>query len=490
MSFSAPFLAWLAQKNATRVLLAEVAVKSGGVEITRYLSTLGYTSGAVDTPANTVYSGRISGGVQFTRKLDLSGAGGSVAFGDIELDNSDGALDAWLTDIWARRTISLYLGDARWARSAFEKVFSGTVEDIGPKGRAGLSLRLSDVLAPLNGPISTTAVGGTADNKNALLPIALGEVFNVEPVLLDAATQKYAVHLGACEQIVEVRDNGVPVAITATAGSGYFTLTNARYGQITADVQGAKIAGSYRNDAGGLIEWVATTLGDGNMLATANVDAAALATFRAACTQPVGDWLPQRANRIAVMRDLAASVGATVTTTAGGLMRVVRLAFGASSAAVGTAQMIDGSFGPISRPDIVGAVRLNCCRNWTPQASSLAGSVTAASLPLLLDEFVQYTATDATTLTDYKQSATPEAADTLLVVESDATTEATRRLALWKTPRTVFAFDGWADLLPIELGDVITLTHPRFGLSAGAAGLVVGVTTDWAAAHVCLEVLV
>ena len=490
MSFSAPFLAWLAATQGTRCLLVEAAVKSGGVEITRYLSNRGYVTGPTDAPANQLYTGRIAGGVSFTRRLDLQGSGASLSFGDVELDNEDGALDAWLSDIWAARAISVYLGDASWPRASFEKVFGGTIDGVMPKGRNRLSLTVRDILGPLNSTFSTATVGGTADNKDATLPIALGECFNVAPELLDAATQKYGFLNQAIEGILETRDNGLVVPTTVTAASGYFTLTNARYGQITCDVQGAKVSGAYRNDAGGLIEWAATVLGDGNFLSAGQIDATALTAFRAACPQPVQRYVTDRANRLQIMQELAAAVGATVTATYDGKMILVRVGFGAPGAAIGPAQMVDGSFTPLSRPAVQGAIRLAGGRNYTPQSGALAGSVTSPQFPILGDEFITVAASDATTLADYKQSVSPPAVETLMVVEADISAEATRRLNLWKTPRTVFAFDGFAECFAHEIGDTITLTHPRFGLAAGATGQIIGVQHDWMTPRARLEVLV
>ena len=491
MSFPEYFSKWLASPSK-RCLLAEVGVKTGGVEVTRYLSSIGYVSEPTDTPANTHYQARISGGFSFSRSLDLSGSGGDISSGDLELDNTDGALDAWLDDIWAMRTIKLWLGSADWPKSQFVQVFSGTVEDIAPKDRYHLSIKLRDVLAPLNTQISTAVVGGTGDNKSALLPIALGEVFNVEPLLLSTTgSQVYRVGLGAVESIIEVRDNGYPVSVSKNAAAGTFTLTNQRYGQITCDVQGAKVNGAYRNDVGGLIEWVATTLGDGTKLDASAIDSSALAAFRAAHTQPVGLWIPDRANRLETMQQLAASIGATVTATPLGAVRVVQPAFGTPSRSIGPAQMVEGTFAPAGRPKIHGAIQLAGCRNWTPQdKSALAASIATASLPILEDEWIYSTASDATVVADYRQTTSPEPVETLLVSETDLAAEAARRLALWKVPRTVFKFDAYADLLDLELGDTINLTHPRLGLSGGSVALVVGLETDYVEGRVSVGVLV
>lgn len=491
MTFSAAFTAWL-KTPAQRCLLIEAGVKSGGAEITRYLSTSGYVSGATDAPANQLYSGRISGGVEITRRLDLSGAGGSATFGEIELDNTDHALDAWPADIWAGRAFAAYLGsaDPDWARADFVQTYAGTLKGVELKSRARVALVVSDILAPLNDTFSTTTVGGAGDNANALVPYCLGECFNVTPVLVDAATQKYSVHNGAIEDILEVRDNGVPVAFSKQLGAGTFTLTNARYGEIRADVQGAKVGGAYRNDAGGLVEWVATSLGNGNLLAGADFDAALLAALRAACTQPVCLYLTGRVTRLSIMQQLAATLGATVTTTGAGKVQIVRLAFGAPSRAIGESAMKAGSFAPMGTLAPQGAFRLAYGRNWSPGDANIAGSVVAASLPILGDEYNLVASSDATVLANYHQNATPDAVDTLFVVQADAQTECDRRQALRGVERQVYGFEGFGELLDVEIGETVTLAHTYFGLSAGVAALVVSVAQRQVDKSVRLEVLV
>lgn len=490
MSFTEQFTSWL-NGSSTRNLLIEVGVKTGGAETTRYLSSMGLTTAAADTPSNTVYQPRVKGGVRFSRSLDVSGRGGSLGFGTVDLDNADGALDGWLTDIWDGRSIILLMGDAAWARSSYVEVFKGVVANLEVRDRNTLSLKLRDILAPLNAPVSSATIGGSGDNKGALLPLTLGEVFNVQPVLVNAATQQYKVHTGAVEQIIEVRDNGIPVAITADASTGSFTLSAARYGQITADVQGAKVSGEYRNDVGGLIEWVATALGDGDKLSAGDFDTSALSAFRSACPQPVGVWIEGRTNRLQIMQELAASVGATVTAGLDGKLRIVRTGFTAPTRDIRPYHMLDGSFGPVFRPAIVGAVRLNGGRNWTPQTgAALAGGLNAGTPPLMENDFITRSASDSNVLTDYKQNATPDAVDTLLIVESDIDAECTRRLNLWKQPRMVYQFEGLADLLDLELGQTVTVTHPRLGLASGAAGVITQLDVDFVQARVNVEVLV
>jgi hypothetical protein len=499
MSLSAPFIAWLA-KPGNRVLLADIGCRSGGVEITRRISNTGFATGATDAPANTYYEARLNGGITFSRRLALPNQAGSLSSGSIDLDDTDGGITAWLDDIWARRSITLRLGEGgdpvtgagRWPLAQFEVIWAGTVDDLVRKDRSTLSLNLLDSLAVLNDTLSTAVVGGIADNKDALRPQSLGECFNVTPLLLDAATQTYGVHLDAAiESVVEVRDNGIPVLATQYVANGMFTLTKQRFGTITCDVQGAKIAGDWRKDAGGLIEWVATVLGDGQMLDPAQIDAAQLAAFRAACTQSLGVYITGRTNRRQVMDQIAASVGATVTTSAAGLMRIVRLAFGAPTRTIGPANMKEGSFKPLAYFTPVGAQHLSGCRNWTPQTTDLAGAVVAMpeNTSILGDEWTYALATDATVLSYYRQNGTPDPVETYMVVESELATEAGRLKDLWKVPRVLWGFDGYPELLDAELGDSITLEHPR--LSGGSApGVICLADHGWLPPGVSMGVLV
>lgn len=484
------FIAWLKQ-DAQRVLLMEVGVQVGGSETTRYLSTAGYVSGPADTPANTPYLGRIVGGFSFSRSLSIEGSG-SVSYGDITLDNTDGALDGWLSDVWAKRAVRMYMGSPTWARSNFVQVFEGSVDDVEATDQSSIAIRIRDRLSTLDGPISTEVVGGSGSNADEPLPISLGECFNVSPLLLsETGLETYRVNNAAVEQIIEVRDNGYPVSVSKDASAGTFTLQYRRWGQITCDVQGATVSGQYRNDVGGLIEWLATSIGNSNKLQTSEIDAANIDAFRAACPQPVGRWLDGRENRLSVMQELADSVGATVSTNALGKLQIIRLGFGSPTQTITSADMEFGSLDPIMRPTIRGKMRLAGSNNWTEQRKdSLANALEANQVTLLSEAKTTRVASDASVMAAYKQNDTEGDVETLMVVDSDIEAEAQRRLNLWKVPRTVFRFAGFANLIALSLGDTITIQHPRLGLAAGKLAIVTSVDIDYVGGRVNVEVLV
>jgi hypothetical protein len=158
---NAQYSAWLADPSAVRCLLFEVGCNSGGSEITRYLSTTGYTTGAAETPANTTYLGIGSGGLTITESVSLTGEA-SLTIGDIKVSNVAGERDSWLNDVWANRPANAFLGDVRWARADFRAVFAGILADIGSQDRGTLNLILSNKLQRLNTAVTDTKLGGIA----------------------------------------------------------------------------------------------------------------------------------------------------------------------------------------------------------------------------------------------------------------------------------------------------------------------------------------
>ena len=78
----------------------------------------------------------------------------------------------------------------------------------------------------------------------------------------------------------------------------------------------------------------------------------------------------------------------------------------------------------------------------------------------------------------------------MLLRETDAEPEAQRRLDLWKVPRRVYRFTGFAQTLPITIGDGITLYSDRFGLTSGKTGIVLSARPDWSAGRNEIEVMI
>jgi len=485
------YAAWLKDPAAVRVVLIEVGVKVAGVEITRYLSTRPYVTSPSDSPANQYYAPIVTTGIQFTEQLGLDGQG-SFNLGDIEIMNYNGDRDAWLDDIWDNHPIKAWIGDPRWIRSDFQMIFNGVVATIGSKSRDVLNLTLRDKLQRLNTPVTDAKIGGSDGNSDNVMSLSFGEVHNVTPQLTNSATLEYQVHDATIERIIEVRDNGKPVGITATLGTGRFTLSRASAGAITASVQGDKNGGTYRNTIASLVQRIVTGYGKASdRFDTTDIDTSNFSAFDTANPQPVGVYADGRTNVLELCQQLAGSINAQLVMSRQGLLRLIQLQIPGTGTpyVVGPEQMVERSLKIQSRPFVKGAVMLGFDKNYTVQEGLLT-SIPDAHKTLFAMEWLTATAADTTVQADYKLNSAPPQQDTLLCKRTDAQAEAQRQLNMWKVPRTVFTFEGTADLLQLQLGQAITITNRRFGLQNGKTGIVVSLAPQWLNGHVTVGVLV
>ncbi|ATD62495.1 MAG: hypothetical protein ACOH2S_28195 [Janthinobacterium svalbardensis] len=486
----AQFLAWLQSPSAIRMVLIEVQVNVGGVEVTRFISSWPYVTGPADVPPNIEYLPLATGGLAFTEQVSLTGEAG-LSGGDVELDNGDGALDGWLADVWRNRPIKAWSGDPAWPRSDFRLIFDGIVADIGSSARESINLSLRDKLQRLDTPIAEAKLGGTSPNKDATLPIPFGECHNVTPLLTNPVTLEYG-FLGAVESSFEVRTNGKPIAVALNDQAGRFNLTTPPYSMaITVSVQGDKGDG-YAPRIAPLVRRIATAYGKASDRFTlADLDLANLAAFDAAHPQLVGLYVADRTNQAQAIQQLAASVGAQAIMSRTGQLRLVQIALPAAGVPVeiGPEHMRLDSLRPVQRLPVVAAVKIGFDKNWTVQ-TNLTTSIPPAHADLYATEWLTETAVDEAVRARYRLTDDPPQIDTCLKTNADAQAEAARRLALNKVQRTIYEFDGEPEMMMLELGQPVVLRDDRFGLQDGVPGVVVLLSHQWLAGRVTVGVLV
>jgi hypothetical protein len=259
---------------------------------------------------------------------------------------------------------------------------------------------------------------------------------------------------------------------------GYFRLGAPPAGLITADVtQGA--AASDRT-AGQLFTDVLTLAGK-TAADWSTGDVTALDTANDAV---LGDWVNEERTCAEQLDRIAASVGAWWGVDRLGIYRIQQLTApsGTPAAAFVAADMLrplerivptdPGRGIPVFQTRVrwgrVGAVQ-----------EDLAGGVDAVHQALVSTEWREATATDAAVQTVHLL-APQTIADSLLTTEADAQDEADRRQTLRGVLRHCFTTTVRldAETLLLDLGDVVTLTHARYGLAAGADFRILRVEPD------------
>ena len=484
---NAEYTAWLVDSTAIKCILVEAAGRVSTVETAFYFSSLPYIAGT------TVYNAVVfDGSISPSSKLSVDGGSSSISIGEVELDNTDGALDDYFNYVWANRDIKILLGDVRLARSDFRTIFNGIIKDIGSSGRGKLNFIMRDKLQRLNTQISDAVLGGTTNNKNEALPLLFGECHNVQPLQTNPATLEYQFNNGACEKQIEVRDNGVPITSNVNLTTGKTVLIASPFGRITGSFQGDKFGGVYNNTVKKIIQRLVTGFGDtASRFTTADLDAAQLSTFDAANTQTIGIYIDSGGTVLSVCNDIAQTLGAQLVMSSDGLLQLIKIDpnVGGTPIDITVDDVIPGTLRYAEKLEVVGAIKLGYCKNWTVQ-DPLDTRIPPDHKELFAKEWLSVTAKNSTTITNYRITGEPEQIDTYLQTEADANAEATRRLNIYSVPRFVVAFDSTAKLFEAQIGAPVTITNPKINDGITKAGQIVGLTKRIANSITSVEVLI
>jgi hypothetical protein len=486
-------------------------VNTGGVETLRVATHTMMTSGS-DTPASALYDGRIVEVGSFSRSLVSGGRLGraSASWGFMELANTDGGLDAWLDYGFDGRPFALkILTDKSIPVSQAITLFRGTIAALESGNAADtLRLRIRDRLTELSVPLLTTRYAGTsvstglgvegdADLQDQLKPRVFGAPVNIQPTLVNKYDLLYQVSAGAVSSIT-VYDGAValtnagdypvlssmmaatvaPGAYVTCYAQGIFRLGGTPVFAVTADVTESASDLS----AAGVVGRILDLLGvDPDERDQDSFDT--LAAFNSAT---VGLFVDSESTALDLVTQVLSSTGAAIAPSAEGLFQVVSLPEPDDADSVGDLAFRDlaagGSFSFGVGPDDAGvpawSVVLNWGRVWSTMAEGqLAGVVDLARRTYLASQWRQATAEDASVKTKH-MLASQVTSDTLLTTQAAAQAEAARVLGLYSVRRDMLSFPTDMDRAPYDLGDVVTVTLPRFGYDEGRPMLVVGKHVD------------
>ena len=425
-----------------------------------------------------------------------------------------------------RDLIELYLasGTAPTAPTSVQYTFTGNVLGTVTGGTAGWSMtQPATTTTPtyITKSLAATTTPGTAVTLTTWSsPVVVAQngtsdnsVF-VATVYQQSASAPATPAATASELIIELRDNGVPIythngttavlssGATVTLNTGRFKLTTNLVGTLTASAQGvnnsinlttgALVTGTYVNNIANLIALITTQYGV-NKLTAGELDLTNLQAFSTANTQSVGILVQDTSSVLNVCQQLANSIGAQVFMNRKGKLQLLRIGSNTTDAVVNITEdhIINQSLSISNRTIVVASKTVAFNKNWTVQ-KDLLSSIYPEDKSNFNTEHYTKTALNQAVQTNYKLPATDveEKIDSLLLVQAEADTEATRLNTLYTIPRTIYKFTGTAGLLSLKLGQGVTLTHRRFNLTSATAGQVVTLSPNWLTSTIDVEVLV
>lgn len=466
-------------------------------EITLYFSGEGFVTEPTDTPANTLFEPRLVEPISFSRSMFGSGRVGGYSvpgFGELILTNADGGIDNFANYAWDGRSVEVRVGQAGAAFQYYFTIFTGeakTVEFDDLFIRVILRDNQNDFVRDYPDVLYAGTGGneGSSELEGQPKPHCYGEVYNVEPVLVDATNNVYQVHDGPIEAISAVYEGGLALTLTTDytvdLANGRFTLVSAPSGVITADVKGSKPSGTYLETVADIIQHLVED--HAGFTYPDDFDTASFTALNTANSATVGVYDRDTISLADLLDRLINTIGGFYGFDRNGKFQVgrVELASGTPDAEFDSTNIIEITRLASAVPNY--QARVGYKRNYRVMSESdFDASITTAKRDELLREQSFEIATDSSILTPYPNS-TALIVDSLFASSSDAATEASRLLTLYKTQRDVYKILVKTQPYTLKLNDVVKITFNRYNLSSGKLFRVISIVEDAANNEVELE---
>jgi hypothetical protein len=495
------------------VLAIEMKYHDGTSENTRYVTDVSkFVTKPSDTPANIAFLPRLASQSVYSVNAVRSGATFGVseaAFGQLELVNIDGALDAWANDGVSGRDVTIRRGsDAAAYPSGFSTIFKGVQASIEASFNR-LNITFSDRQASLQKPLQTNffagnnslpnGLEGVADLKGKPKPRIYGrckkvplQIINTSRLIYQVSDQQAAVSAvddgglaltaGAAYASQADMETTAPAAGNyrvwqPASAPAYVRLGSSPARIITADVDAAGTATNWTTAQ--VLKAIALDAG----FVSGDINASDVTALDTANNAVVGYALSGTESALDCMNAVAASIGAIFWVDALGALRMFRLAApsGSPVTTLTKTQILDIDR-ITTRDDGLGVpcyrVELDYQRYWRTQSTTETVNAVEAARPDLAQAYRRVTSTDTSIQTKHTNAPVLRF-QTLLDVEAAAQSESDRRLTLYKAQRQmlkVTVIVPPATLALLTLGAVVNVTFPRFGCDAGVLFLVLGIT--------------
>lgn len=490
---------WLNSPSHIKCILLDITeiTNSNNQNTTFYFSSMPYSN---------EYTPIIQGGLSFTESLSAD-ASISISYGTIELDNTGGHIDTFFNYTWKKRPVKIYLGDPTWTKSDFILIFDGLVEDLISNGENSLSISLVDKMQRLNDILQTKLLQelnyseSTSTAKENVVPLLFGEAFNFSPLYVDNGSTNntgkiYKIHDGAIQNIIEVRDNGVPIDIIKNLNKGEFETVSNPVGTITCSARtNATTLCTVPELIKIIVKNYVTTV---NVFTDSEIDFSDITN-----TSKVGIYCNQRVNVLDMCNQLAKSINAglictnisvTGTSISDYQVSTSKLKLIELKAPTGNSKwtltddyMVENSLSITELFPVKPIVNLAYCKNYTVQQTVADGVNPASNFH---EEYLYTTKTVSAQQTLYRDTGLVNEEITHLLITSEAQAEAEKRSSLWSVQRFLITATYLPQFIFVQLGDIVTIKSNRFNLTSGKPGFVYSIVRDWLTGLVTIGVLV
>ncbi|MBL8511588.1 MAG: hypothetical protein JNM52_08070 [Betaproteobacteria bacterium] len=478
---STAFQAWLNNRQARRCVLIELDNSDGNTVFTDYLaSTKGYASRPDDVPPNQPYISAILGSGAFNLRRSLNA---DYVVGDIEIDNGNGQFDHWRNRGFDGRGLRVYLGSPDWPKADFALIHAGVCAGVVRKDQNIFVIKLRDRAYLTDVPFETSRFP-SGPNQGRIYPTPIGQVRNMEALLLNPATHVYVVSGRAIQSVDAVYENGVLLApsqytVSLTTSPVTITFLAAAKGTITVDCKGVLLDGVWVNTVAAADQYALRVRAG---LTTADLDTVAYANHSAAMPYTIGILVADETTVAAFRTTLAAQSNGFAICRRDGRFALLRDEAPASTPLLTllAGDQITRRASVVRREEPVRSWTIGYKKRWLVQKNLPDNAMPPATRAEVAQEFDVTTVT-GTASAKYLLAKDQSMQPSYFVSQVDAANECGRMLSLRSNPRETLAIDCAVRPFALDLGDTVQLTDASFAR-------IVAINEEPAAMRVSLEV--
>lgn len=430
-----------------------------------------------------------------------------INVGAVLIDTTDGAKDDLLNYEWSGRPIRLKTVQAGQPLSTASLTLTGVAEFLEVQDNS-IRVNFLDPLAQLDAPIPRALYAGTTDSLSSM--VAEGTVDDLKdqrkPRLYGGAVEVPALLVHPFKRVYQVSDRAIIVdgvydgGLALNFSQDYATLaellsasispsqyhTCEALGYVRIGTQAVYTLTVKASDdsigsatAGQIVKQILLDAGvDG-----ASIDDASLAALDTFNSSPCEYWTgTDSVSALSAIGEVLASIGGYVTLDSAGCYCFGQFE-GVSGSAITTVTPSE-YFGDIERLDAdvdtrgqpIWRVTVKYGKNYRVlDGVSVAGAVPEERRAVLSQEY-RSAVSENNAIKSISLLAGELELSTHLIDRADAEAEAARLLALYSVSRVRYRVSVPAVVYGgLNLGDVVTLQSPRFGLSSGKDGVVVAI---------------
>lgn len=430
------YQAWLNSSDAQRVILAALE-HADGIEYVSDIPYVFYRSDELTDDVKTALKEIPNLTSSITSK---------ASYGDLLLyNNSKRWLDEWIYKKWRGYPITLYIGDERWPFSDFRIIRELVNDGVQAPSNERVLFKIFDRKAYFDKPIKTSRL---ANNQG--VPQVKGEVFNIEPVLLDEATHHYQ-----CNDenltIVAVKANGWPVAYTSQ-NDGTLKLNDKPYGRVTLD------AIEPNTTVAQIVRWVCEQVG------WLDIDQQSLDVLP---TYSIGWYFDTTQSAKQILDNILEDLGLYWDFDRLGRLFVKSHTLPANPVyELKSGRIKNGKLTLVEIIDPEPEVVVNYQRNWRVQdKDSLAAQLSESEAEALSSEYRRVTASNH--LTGYPLASPGEPINTPISNEADAQAFTNMKALMRKEKQATYKIEGLTAPFAFNIGDTIKVYYPYYGFQDG-----------------------